>query len=49
MDTITFYRHDTMYVISWYVVVAAGSLLLGLLVAAAVLIAWLFGHARDRR
>jgi hypothetical protein len=48
-----FYWHDTMYVVPLYRVVAVGSLLLGLLVAAVALIVWLivwiFGRALHRR
>ncbi len=40
--------HDTMIVIPWYLVVVAGSLVLGGLIAGVVLVGGLLGRPRPR-
>jgi heme/copper-type cytochrome/quinol oxidase subunit 1 len=42
------YIHDTMYVISWQVLVVAGSLVLGAVAAVIFLIAWALGGVRRK-
>lgn len=43
-----FYWGDTMFVVPWYMVVVAGSLALGVLVAVVALVTGLLGRGRTR-
>ena len=44
-----FFWRDTMIVIPWYLVIVAGGLVLGVLVAVVALLGSLFGWTRPRR
>lgn len=44
-----FFWHDTMVVIPWYLVVIAGSLVLGVIVAVVALVGKLLGWTRPQR
>jgi hypothetical protein len=44
--TVSLYIHDTMYVFPWYIVAATGTLVLGVVVAVVLLIAWALGGVR---
>jgi hypothetical protein len=46
--TLDIYWHDTMYVVSWYIVVAVGSLVLAVLIAVVSLMAWMLDGARRK-
>jgi hypothetical protein len=45
---VSLYIHDTMYVFPWYIVAAAGSLVLGVVVAVVLLITWALGGGRRK-
>jgi len=45
---VDFYWHDTMYVLSWPVIIIAGILTIGVLVAV-ILLVWLLARALYRR